>query len=490
MSREENKSTKVKDHTPVFRMECVWYPTDNPERDLLIKHNGDMEAWAKAIHQQLEAHLFKPFCKVYIWQLEKGENAGKFHCQIYIEVWEKTRTLTLAGSIGSADKLNGITIREASIAGKNAIRYYCGKEKTRQAGPFSNQPLSIMTAPTEWDLKEIESSPYPWQKDMIGLMRAKCSDDRKIHWVYDPQGCSGKTKLIKFLCAKKLAIPVQYGSARDLMNVLYNNKGSNAYVFDLTRAKPDSMPGDDIYSTMEAAKNGMVQNTKYETGWAVFDPPHIVIFANVKPEFQKLTRDRWQVWCIDDAARLVQWHKKGDTPVIKARRLTATNQLITLSQPQSAIADADPAGGGVGAAAASSASLRSPSCASAAPRGAVEARHRQLGPDEESDSKALTKYYEPNKRSKEATEERAKRQRDEDEKFEVELYNEWENKRKDRWDKYWEEVEKKWNTHYHQQSMDVRGVACYHNLWGCVDCDPITRDEQNFEPPSLKQKDD
>jgi len=64
-----------------------------------------------------------------------------------------------------------------------------------------------------------------------------------------------------------------------------------------------------------------VQNTKYETGHTVFDPPHMIIFANVKPEFAKLTKDRWIVWCIDEKAELMRWTKKGDTPKIAARKI-------------------------------------------------------------------------------------------------------------------------------------------------------------------------
>lgn len=319
-------------------MEAVYYPC--PEDislalELHIKNGGDVKKWAEGVKEEVEKELFKPYCKKWICQMEKGEEKGKYHMQMYFELHVKQRCATLAGSVGH--KLKGISIREASVAGANAIQYYCAKDKTRVAGPWASVPLSMVQAPTSWDLKEIEDSPYPWQKALIDMVTKKCSDDRCIHWVYDPQGCSGKSKLTKLLTAKKLAIPVQYGSARDLANIIYNNKGANAYLFDLTRAKPESMPGDDVYSVMEAAKNGMVQNTKYETGISCFDPPHMIVFANVKPEFKKLTMDRWVVWCIDGAAQLVRWHKKGDTPKLPARTISsATTASIFGGAPPAA----------------------------------------------------------------------------------------------------------------------------------------------------------
>lgn len=485
MSKDEK--TKTRDHGPVFRMEAVWYPTTNPEVDFLVKFNGDAEAWAKSLDARLDATLFKPFCKLWVWQLEKGEVGGKYHCQIYFELWEKTRCPTLAGQIGSAEHLPGITIREASIAGKNAIRYYCSKDKTRVAGPFSNQPLQMVTAPSEWDLKEIESAPYPWQRDMIALMKKKCSDDRKIHWVYDPQGCSGKTKLIKFLCAKKLAIPVQYGPARDLMNVIYNNKGSNAYVFDLTRAKPGSMPGDDIYSVMEAAKNGMVQNTKYETGWAVFDPPHMVVFANVKPEFKKLTMDRWQVWCIDDAANLTRWDKEGDTPKVKARRMTVANVGSQVDDEQV------PPPAAAAASSSAAAAPPPPPAPAKKPKGKKNPISRFLdleaGDDEDDEDDTLAVMAAIRNYDKEvAMDEKHGRhaaRRTVVDRLEKEavMIKEAERKRKE-WNEYWDAVRSKWKRTMGYDG-DLRGTSCMHNLWGCNECDQFTCDEQKFYPPSL-----
>jgi len=49
-------------------------------------------------------------------------------------------------------------------------------------------------------------------------------------------------------------------------------------------------------STVEAVKNGMVCNTKYETGVKLFNAPHVIIFSNYPPEnVEELSKDRWVV---------------------------------------------------------------------------------------------------------------------------------------------------------------------------------------------------
>lgn len=421
-------------HNQVFRMEAVWYPTVNPEEDLLLKHGGDAKKWAEELDGKLNKYLFKPHCKLWVWQLEKGEKEGKYHCQIYFELYKKTRTLTLASQVGNKEMLSGISMREASLAGRAAIRFYCAKDETRVAGPFSNQALGQTEVPTAWDMKAIKDSPFPWQKSIITWVSKKCNNDRKIVWIYDPAGCSGKTKLIKYCLQEKLAIPIQYGAARDLMNMIYQNKGANAYMFDLTRCKPKQMPGDDIYSTMEAAKNGMVQNTKYETGFATFDPPHMFIFANVKPEFSKLTRDRWQVLCINEDGKLQNWYKEGDTPKGQASWLVDDGSYEMEEEEKEVKEEKKPIEDNM---AMSPLQLPRPAL-SVQFRTATEVLKEQLS--------AL---------------------------------------RSVRWDAYWRAVQKRWEKILGRDKCSkIRGVGCMHNPFGCDACHTERTLEEEMDPPS------
>ena len=46
---------------------------------------------------------------------------------------------------------------------------------------------------------------------------------------------------------------------------------------------------------LEQIKNGMIYSGKYEGGQCLFESPHIVIFANSKPEIENMSIDRWNI---------------------------------------------------------------------------------------------------------------------------------------------------------------------------------------------------
>lgn len=98
------------------------------------------------------------------------------------------------------------------------------------------------------------------------------------------------------------AVGLAYSTAGNLINIVYKmevEKHRNAYLFDLTRAKPKDYATEDLYSCMEQIKNGSVMNTKYETGVKMFEPVHIWVFANMMPNFDMCSLDRWKIWVLD-----------------------------------------------------------------------------------------------------------------------------------------------------------------------------------------------
>ena len=63
-------------------------------------------------------------------------------------------------------------------------------------------------------------------------------------------------------------------------------------MFDIPRANR----GHISYASLECIKNGMVCNTKYETGVKIFNSPHVFIFANFPPDDEgQLSEDRWHI---------------------------------------------------------------------------------------------------------------------------------------------------------------------------------------------------
>jgi len=67
---------------------------------------------------------------------------------------------------------------------------------------------------------------------------------------------------------------------------------------------------------MEAIKNGLVTNTKYQGGTTINQRPHLIVMANFLPQVSRLSIDRWD---IRELISQVDDHKF----VVVARRLDA-----------------------------------------------------------------------------------------------------------------------------------------------------------------------
>lgn len=221
-------------------------------------------------------------CKKFIFQLELT-GADNWHYQGYINLKQKKKKSTLVNALHPL--FPDIHVSRCSDAGRKALQEYCLKEDTRQAGPWADKRIYLGA--------DLYANAFPWQAELTAEC-LKDPDDRTIHWIYDHDGCAGKSKWCKFMAHKHGAGVLAYSKTSDLINFVYKSDAT-IFVFDLTRAKPLDIGGGDLYAALESIKNGMVFNSKYETGSKLFDPPHVLVFANAKPELDKLSRDRWKM---------------------------------------------------------------------------------------------------------------------------------------------------------------------------------------------------
>lgn len=169
-------------------------------------------------------------------------------------------------------------------------RDYCGKSETHDG-----------KVRVEWGfpkpIKIIEEL-RPWQKEVEKIIQGEV-DERKIYWFYEEKGNTGKSALVKYLVIKYNCLFCQGGKESDIMNLVFNTDmdKSNCVIFDLPRAHK----GNISYASIENIKNGLICNTKYETGFKVFNAPHIIIFANYLPaKPEELSADRWDIKNIND----------------------------------------------------------------------------------------------------------------------------------------------------------------------------------------------
>ncbi len=215
--------------------------------------------------------IFRNKSKLYIIGDEVG-NCGTPHLQGYVEFKSKLRPIGLF----SFKRIHW----EKSKGSKDENIAYCSKQNVI-ASLGLPKPIKILT--------EL----YDWQEN-IECMALTDPDDRTIHWYWDGNGNIGKSAFIKYMIVKHKVLFCSGGKHSDIMNLVFNQDMDecNCVMFDIPRANK----GHISYSSLESIKNGMVCNTKYETGVKVFNSPHVFVFANFPPDDESLlSADRWNI---------------------------------------------------------------------------------------------------------------------------------------------------------------------------------------------------
>ena len=229
---------------------------------------------------------FKEICTEYIFQQEIGNNGTK-HIQGCLILKKKMRWTEF--------KLSK-EIHWEKTKDIEKSKEYCSKTETKD--PDGN----TYTYPVIKKLKLIENL-YPWQEKIINIIKEE-PDDRTIYWLWENTGGIGKSQFTKYLAYHYNALFITGGKFSDLINLVYNTDMNkcNVLIFDLPRSHRNKIS----YDTLECVKNGMICNTKFETGVAFFNPPHVIVFSNYPPEDAdeecefnsdiKLSKDRLKVF--------------------------------------------------------------------------------------------------------------------------------------------------------------------------------------------------
>lgn len=146
---------------------------------------------------------------------------------------------------------------------------------------------------------------YPWQEAIIEKCKEE-PDDRTINWIVDTKGCMGKTAFTKYMIHHHKALVATAGSAKDIANLLVNSVEAGidlndncVFIFNFAR-DCDKIS----YNALEAVKDGLMTNIKYEAKTLVFNSPHLWVFSNEYPNKSKLSEDRWKIWFITENKNL------------------------------------------------------------------------------------------------------------------------------------------------------------------------------------------
>lgn len=238
--------------------------------------NYDKDDLEASLNRQL-----KLISKKYLYGREICPTTQRPHLQGFIHLKEAMRITEI--------KLPGNPHLEACIGSHQQNVDYCSKanDVVSYGYPKPPKPINIIT-----ELR-------PWQQKIVDDIITQPIDPRKVYWFWEPDGNIGKSSFVKFCVIKHNALFCDGGKKSDIINLVFNNNMDecNLIIWDIPRCNQGSIS----YSALEAIKNGLVCNTKYETGTKVFNPPHIIVFANIEPlDREKLSEDRWDITRIVD----------------------------------------------------------------------------------------------------------------------------------------------------------------------------------------------
>lgn len=242
---------------------------------------------------------FSLFCNKWIYGKEIGENDTP-HLQGFLVLNTKDRLSGIKKKFGNRyhfEKMKGTE--------EEAVRYCCKDgDITLSSNVFPEfwlKPLKIKRNVGDTLIKK--ENFFPWQKEILNIIEDDINDDRHIYWIWESEGNVGKSAFTKYLCHHKGSLLIRKGKDADIMNSAFNYKNElNLIICDIPRVIGNRIST----SAIESLKDGIIVNTKYETGQVIIPSPIIIIFSNYYPETSGLSKDRWKIRKIVDKVLINQ----------------------------------------------------------------------------------------------------------------------------------------------------------------------------------------
>lgn len=146
-------------------------------------------------------------------------------------------------------------------------------------------------------VRAVPDHPFrPWQQQLYERLLLP-ADDRKIIFLVDYQGNSGKSWFAHYFTSKNV---------RRSQVLLPGKKADMVYALDtsvevLFVDAPRSKQGEYLqYDFLEEVKNGYVFSSKYESRMKTLGSCHVVVSMNEDPDLTKLSFDRYDITRLTD----------------------------------------------------------------------------------------------------------------------------------------------------------------------------------------------
>lgn len=233
--------------------------------------------WCLTIFNEDIDIVFEELCKLgkCVLGLEYCPSTMKKHIQGYINLDKKKRFSTLKN-------LLPWDVHIECARGNDVENFnYCSKD-----GKY----LTNMDVPRKIIIKPLFAE---WQFELEEKLKTE-PDDRTIHWYWSCCGGVGKSLFTRYMYGKneKKCVIINKGKYADMMNQMFmiDCEYIDTVIIDVPRSMKNIS-----YSALESIKDGIITNSKYETGTKLIPFMHVVIFCNFEPELDEFSKDRYIV---------------------------------------------------------------------------------------------------------------------------------------------------------------------------------------------------
>lgn len=224
---------------------------------------------------------------IIVFQSEIGDSGTK-HLQGTLTFSTKGR----AFSLGLNPKIHWE--KKGRFSTLDQMRNYC-------ACPDKRDTTANIVYQRGWEptIKYVEhiDTLYDWEKDIIEKID-NYKPDRTIHYIWEANGCAGKTTFQKWLFTHYDKCVVLSGGATDMKNGIVQYQKENNYLPNIILINIPRSKEIMSWSGIEEIKDMFFFCGKYEGGMVCGPSPFLCIFANRPPPIDELSTDRWRIKCI------------------------------------------------------------------------------------------------------------------------------------------------------------------------------------------------
>jgi len=304
-------------HSTFERDELLYFENDDNEtfedkkdgkyRNFFISDNSDIVIDNKAINEdhviailwikKIENMIIGLNATTKIFQFEVGEETHILHYHVYLN-FPNTKRFSTIKKIFPKGKI--ITISKDWMK----VKEYCVKKDTRYRSSDKSDAKEIEDLHIDTDREKYEKiifqetyieEYYPWQLKVKDILEGPV-DKRKIYWIYDLEGNSGKSYFCKHLMLREgkwRNIRCFYSGklsdiALSLKKDVQNYTIIKNIIFDIPRCEKDTID----FELIEGLKNGLLCNRYVQL---IIPISNIIIFSSSLPNSNNFPSDRMEI---------------------------------------------------------------------------------------------------------------------------------------------------------------------------------------------------